>query len=51
MTGNLGQLFSVIPFAALLHATGWFPRSSRLPHSVCSRVCCLQRYCVAHRPG
>ena len=25
MTGNLGQLFSVIPFAALLHATGWVP--------------------------
>ncbi|MDO4919803.1 nitrate/nitrite transporter [Kocuria sp.] len=25
MTGNLGQLFSVIPFAALLHAAGWVP--------------------------
>ncbi|RKQ36270.1 MFS transporter [Kocuria tytonis] len=25
MTGNLGQLFSVIPFAALLHALGWVP--------------------------
>lgn len=25
MTGNLGQLFSVIPFAVLLHATGWVP--------------------------
>ncbi|WP_144932920.1 MFS transporter [Kocuria marina] len=25
MTGNLGQLFSVIPFAALLHVVGWVP--------------------------
>lgn len=25
MTGNLGQLFSAIPFAAVLHATGWVP--------------------------
>ena len=25
MTGNLGQLFSVIPFAALLHSAGWVP--------------------------
>lgn len=25
MTGNLGQLFSVVPFAALLHLTGWVP--------------------------
>lgn len=25
MTGNLGQLFSVLPFAVLLHAAGWVP--------------------------
>ena len=52
MTGNLGQLFSVVPFAALLHLAGWVPAFVSLAAlALLSAVLSAALLRNAHGPG